>query len=179
MGGEPTLHKDIFEFVEIAKEITDDIEIYSNCFRPQSKPILRKLKKLGVKSPEWAYKPNGDVPLQNQNQMLAPIDFGVKNHGPCDWHSSRYYKDIGWNCGISVDSEGYSVCIVGGAGYIGSAITDAVSEFGASSLICSRNKQSCQQKSDYITKKYGTFSKGYEVDIGSLLNFGVFKDASV
>ena len=115
MGGEPTLHKDIFEFVEIAKEITDDIEIYSNCFRPQSKPILRKLKKLGVKSPEWAYKPNGDVPLQNQNQMLAPIDFGVKNHGPCDWHSSRYYKDIGWNCGISVDSEGYSVCIVGGA----------------------------------------------------------------
>ena len=30
MGGEPTLHKDFFEFIKVTQEITDDITIYSN-----------------------------------------------------------------------------------------------------------------------------------------------------
>ena len=125
MGGEPTLHKDFFEFIKVAQEITDDITIYSNAYSDMAKEKLKRAEEEGVSfvfEPTW--KLEGTVEdLPNQNVFLAPIDYGVFNHGPCDWHSAKLdVQEYGQNKyggghhgGISVDSDGYSLCPIGGA----------------------------------------------------------------
>ena len=61
--------------------------------------------------------------------------------------------------------KGKNICVVGGAGYIGSSITDALAEFGANVMICSRDLKKCSEKAQEVTKNYGTYSKAFEVDI--------------
>ena len=56
MGGEPTLHKDFFEFIKVIQEITDDITIYSNFHSDMHKREIKKIEEEGVSfifEPTW------------------------------------------------------------------------------------------------------------------------------
>ncbi|MEL7499029.1 MAG: radical SAM protein [Planctomycetota bacterium] len=110
LGGEPTLHRDLFGFIEIANELSPGrVEIWSNGYRDAAKEILSQIRDEGnVKVCEETIKACGSEVLQHSDFFLAPIDFGVIDHRPCHNHAA-----IG--CGISVDAEGYAACSIGGA----------------------------------------------------------------
>lgn len=110
LGGEPTLHKDLFEFIEIANELSPGrVQVWSNGYRQAAKDQLARIRSEGRASVcEETIKCDGSVVLPQGDFFLAPVDFGVINHRPCHNHAA-----IG--CGISVDAEGYAICSVGGA----------------------------------------------------------------
>ena len=59
LGGEPTLHRDLFEFIEIAKELSPGrVEIWSNGYR-QAKEILARIAK--KEKPKSARKPSNPM----------------------------------------------------------------------------------------------------------------------
>ena len=110
LGGEPTLHRDLLGFIEIANELSPGrVEIWSNGYRDAAKEILQRIRHEGnAKICEETIKACGSEVLQHADFFLAPIDFGVIDHRPCHNHAA-----IG--CGISVDAEGYAACSIGGA----------------------------------------------------------------
>ena len=57
------------------------------------------------------------------------------------------------------------VLIIGGAGYLGSAICETMAELGASVIITSRNGQKCLEYAEELSNRYGIHAKGYAVDI--------------
>ena len=57
------------------------------------------------------------------------------------------------------------VLIIGGAGYLGSAICETMAELGASVVITSRNGQKCVEYAEELSNRYGIQAKGYSVDI--------------
>ena len=85
LGGEPTLHRDLFEFIEVASELSPGrVEIWSNGYRPKAKEILARIREEGkAKVCEETIKPDGDQVLPQPDFFLAPIDFGVINHRRC------------------------------------------------------------------------------------------------
>ena len=110
LGGEPTLHRDLFEFIDIASELSPGrVEVWSNGYRPAAKEKLARIREEGkARVCEETIKACGSEVLQHADFFLAPVDFGVINHRPCHNHAA-----IG--CGISVDAEGYAACSIGGA----------------------------------------------------------------
>ena len=110
LGGEPTLHRDLFEFIDIANELSPGrVEIWSNGYRQAAKDKLTRIREEGLaKVCEETIKPDGNQVLPHPDFFIAPVDFGVINHRPCHNHAA-----IG--CGISVDAEGYAACSIGGA----------------------------------------------------------------
>ena len=110
IGGEPTLHRDLFGFIEIANELSPGrVEIWSNGYRPAAKQLLAQIRSSGMaRVCDATMKPDGSVILPQADFFLAPIDFGITDHPPCHNHGA-----IG--CGISVDADGYALCSVGGA----------------------------------------------------------------
>jgi hypothetical protein len=110
LGGEPTLHRDLFEFIEIANELSPGrVEVWSNGYRQAAKDQLERIRAEGrAKVCEETIKASGCTVLPQADFFLAPKDFGVINHRPCHNHAA-----IG--CGISVDAEGYAACSIGGA----------------------------------------------------------------
>ena len=57
------------------------------------------------------------------------------------------------------------VLVIGGAGYLGSAICETMAELGASVIITSRNGQKCVEYAEELSSKFGIQAKGYAVDI--------------
>ena len=110
IGGEPTLHRDLFEFIEIANELSPGrVDIWSNGYRDAAKRKLERIRAEGLaRVCEETIKADGCMVLPQADFFLAPKDFGVINHRPCHNHAA-----IG--CGISVDAEGYTLCSIGGA----------------------------------------------------------------
>ncbi|MFN9603737.1 MAG: hypothetical protein ACK6A7_09875, partial [Planctomycetota bacterium] len=110
VGGEPTLHRELFEFIEIANELCPGrVEVWSNGYRQAAKDQLERIRAEGrAKVCEETIKADGCTVLPQADFFLAPKDFGVINHRPCHNHAA-----IG--CGISVDAEGYAACSIGGA----------------------------------------------------------------
>jgi hypothetical protein len=110
LGGEPTLHRELFEFIEIANELSPGrVEVWSNGYRKAAKDQLARIRAEGrAKVCEETIKASGCTVLPQADFFLAPKDFGVINHRPCHNHAA-----IG--CGISVDAEGYAACSIGGA----------------------------------------------------------------
>ncbi|MFN6206480.1 MAG: hypothetical protein ACK49R_08570 [Planctomycetota bacterium] len=110
LGGEPTLHRELFEFIEIANELSPGrVEVWSNGYRQAAKEQLARIRAEGrAKVCEETIKADGCTVLPQADFFLAPKDFGVINHRPCHNHAA-----IG--CGISVDAEGYAACSIGGA----------------------------------------------------------------
>ena len=110
LGGEPTLHRDLFEFIDIANELSPGrVEVWSNGYRDAAKDQLARIRAEGkAKVCEETIKTDGSVVLPQGDFFLAPIDFAEIGHRPCHNHAA-----IG--CGISVDAEGYTLCSVGGA----------------------------------------------------------------
>jgi hypothetical protein len=110
LGGEPTLHRELFEFIEIANELSPGrVEVWSNGYRQAAMDQLARIRAEGqAKVCEETIKASGCTVLPQADFFLAPKDFGVINHRPCHNHAA-----IG--CGISVDAEGYAACSIGGA----------------------------------------------------------------
>jgi len=57
------------------------------------------------------------------------------------------------------------VLVIGGAGYLGSAICETMAELGASVIVTSRNGQKCVEYAEELSNRYGIQAKGYAVDI--------------
>ena len=57
--------------------------------------------------------------------------------------------------------------VSGGAGLLGSQISEALAEFGATVLIASRNLDNCQKMAEKLVQKFGGKSQGYQVDISN------------
>ena len=108
IGGEPTLHNDLFEFIEIAKEL-GSVSIFSNGYSNKAKENLKQIREEGmVWICEESIKSGGSVKFE-RGLSISPQDSGIENYTPCNQHSFRH------PCGISVDSIGYTICPLGGA----------------------------------------------------------------
>ena len=108
IGGEPTLHKDVFQFIEIAHRFNPGhVEIWSNGYSNRAKRVLQRIQSDGkccVRKEGWK---TSSIVHSITDYFLAPVDFG-ETRKPCGVHSSN------GGCGISVDSEGYTICPIGG-----------------------------------------------------------------
>lgn len=65
------------------------------------------------------------------------------------------------------DLSGKNILITGGAGYLGSAMCEAVASYGAALFIASRDGNACRQMAERLANKYKTVCEGYSVDISS------------
>jgi len=112
IGGEPTLHKDMLDFVDIFSEASSEkIRIYSHYSDKRARRAVRQAERLGkAEGVRWARKPSGSMTHPVRDYHLAPCDLNC-TRGPCHKHSGCHQE----GCGISVDSMGYTVCCVGGA----------------------------------------------------------------
>lgn len=110
-GGEPTLHPSFVDFVALAFTFSNRVRVFSNAFSPESRTTLAAVESRwpGCVFTE-THKTAGSVAHSRKDHCLAPIDFGVDLRTPCHCHSA--FRS---GCGISVDSEGYTVCPNGGA----------------------------------------------------------------
>jgi len=61
--------------------------------------------------------------------------------------------------------KGKVVLITGGAGYLGTAICEALAELGASLMIASRDGEKCTKLANRLTDEYGTTNHGFSVDV--------------
>lgn len=150
LGGEPTLHHQFLDFLKIAHRLTTRVLVYSNAFDVSSKKLLKAARR---RHPgcvvRRAAKPQGSTVFADNDYWIAPCDFGVSSRPVCDSHScfqTGYGRS--YECGISVDSGGYTTCPIGGAidGILGlgvrtSRLADLFSpEFAAeqTNALCSR-----------------------------------------
>lgn len=125
LGGEPTLHKDLPQFIDLSKahvkKLNGEVEVFSNGFSARAKAILSEIKTCRdglCRVVDWTAKPGGSVEFGMNTMFVSPVDVGVPREKPCSWHScfpnvDRVSKRV--TCGISVDSQGYTVCPLGGA----------------------------------------------------------------
>jgi gluconate 5-dehydrogenase len=63
--------------------------------------------------------------------------------------------------------KGKVAVVTGGAGHLGSAISEGLAEAGASLVIASRNVGACSKLADRLSRKYETHAMGIALDIRS------------
>ena len=110
LGGEPTLHHDLFELLAIANELSPGrVTVWSNGFRADARRQLDRIRSEGLAQIcEGTLKPAGSIIHPQNDFFIAPIDFNVPERTPCHLHCRS-------GCGVSVDSGGYTLCPLGGA----------------------------------------------------------------
>ena len=125
LGGEPTLHRDLQQFIDLSKKhvkkFDGEVEVFSNGFGSRTKEILNEIRNCRdglCRVVDWTAKPGGSVEFGMNTLFVSPLDVGMPRQKPCSWHScfpnvERVSKRA--TCGISVDSQGYAVCPLGGA----------------------------------------------------------------
>lgn len=118
IGGEPTLHPDFFEFIElirpwIRQDLSRYIQIFSNGSTPKTREALDKARIeqfAAIFTDEWKTDPitqKKDSKAEwDINTFVSPKDAGLEFTGVCYAHSS-------WCCGVGVDHTGYSPCPIG------------------------------------------------------------------
>jgi len=113
IGGEPTLHKEFQAFVELAAQWATPrrVEVWSNGYGPHAQRQLDWVRKVRLALVQDGTIKTGDVQHHVNDIFVSPADFG-KTREPCGTHSCFTDK---YDCGISVDSVGYSDCCMGGA----------------------------------------------------------------
>lgn len=114
IGGEPTLHPDFLEFVDLIQKWSNTyVQVFSNGTTKKSKALLARANELGASIQGSTFKP---VSIRSGKDVddgwwclttcVSPIDAGIGWHGKCFSHCSEI-------CGLSVDHDGYSPCAVG------------------------------------------------------------------
>lgn len=63
--------------------------------------------------------------------------------------------------------KGKVAIVTGGAGYLGTAISESLAQYGANLVIASRDLNKCKKLALILSKKYGIAAKGMELDISS------------
>lgn len=111
IGGEPTLHPELEQFVTLAYDATQvPVRLYSNGYSDASRAMLQRyIDDDRVWIANFTIKTKAVIAYPILDYYLAPCDLGYQvMRAPCDQHSTNT------TCGISVDSYGYTVCAVGG-----------------------------------------------------------------
>lgn len=63
--------------------------------------------------------------------------------------------------------KGKHILITGGAGYLGTALSEALAAYGAALSIASRDGEKCAQLASRLSKEHGVNCQGYSIDISS------------
>lgn len=115
VGGEPTMHPQFQDFVDLARENTDEApQVFSNGTQAKTQRLLQIARDRGASVAAETQKPNGTIhgPADYEGWELdvfvSPEDHGYPLRPPCYQHASVI-------CGVSVDHEGYAPCAMGGA----------------------------------------------------------------
>jgi hypothetical protein len=114
IGGEPTLHPDFLEFVDLIQQWSSTyVQIFSNGTTQKSKALLAEAERRGASIQTSTFKP---VSIRSEKDSkegwwclttcVSPVDAGIEPLGKCFSHCSEI-------CGLSVDHNGYSPCAVG------------------------------------------------------------------
>lgn len=110
VGGEPTLYAELLDLLAIAQTLSPGrVWVWSNGYSGHAKKVIDKIRS---ENAAWIWeqtlKPSGTVTHYYNDMFLAACEFGNENREPCDCHA------CGRNCGVSVDSAGYTLCPSGG-----------------------------------------------------------------
>jgi len=107
LGGEPTLHPDFLNFVDLGLKHFNEVYVFTNGATQDSQLLLSWALAKGVVL--------GNAPQRYSivhsilDYCVAPIDLGITRE-PCYLCSCNPGR-----CGISLDSVGYTFCCIGGA----------------------------------------------------------------
>ena len=143
IGGEPTLHKDFDEFVKLALEFVNEVggmvEVWSNMYGRIPNEVFKRWHKVrhdsyyGKKLLEFSTPKNkhlrwNPTTIKNKSvnflkgMTISPKDMGLDICPPeregNDFEydlKGCYQHSVYGDCGVSVDSVGYSICAMGGA----------------------------------------------------------------
>lgn len=111
IGGEPTLHRDLFAFIDVASAFNPgSVELWSNGYGGAAQKILSRVRAEGRAAVVEGTIKNANVAHDVFDIFQSPSDYGMTRE-PCGTHASVEWPD----CGISVDHEGYTLCCMGGA----------------------------------------------------------------
>jgi hypothetical protein len=106
IGGEPTMHPDFDEIVALSRAFAgnDLVQVWSN---GRDRSVVDSIRKRYAASvPEESFKDKSRIDFPWDDYFVSPADYGIERH-KCWQHGSEI-------CGISVDSQGYMPCAVGG-----------------------------------------------------------------
>lgn len=107
IGGEPTLHPDFEEICLLARQFRGpgkDVQVWTNGRDKQVIDRIRNLYHMSV--PEETFKEKSRTDFPWDDYYISPDDYGMVRK-KCWQHGSEI-------CGISIDSQGYMPCAVGG-----------------------------------------------------------------
>lgn len=106
IGGEPTVHPDLEAIVMLSRKFVGEglVQVWTNGRDRKMVEYLRHAYNASV--PEETFKEKSRTDFPWDDYYVSPADFGMVRH-KCWQHGSEI-------CGISVDSQGYMPCAVGG-----------------------------------------------------------------
>ncbi len=107
IGGEPTMHHNFEEIVALAREYKGKdglVQVWTN---GRDREMVKHIReKYAASVPEETFKEKSRIDFPWDDYYVSPADYGMERH-KCWQHGSEI-------CGISVDSNGYMPCAVGG-----------------------------------------------------------------
>lgn len=106
IGGEPTVHSDFEEIVRLSRQFAQNglVQVWTNGRDRNMVDTIRRNYNASV--PEDTFKAKSRIDFPWDDYYTSPADYGIERH-KCWQHGSEI-------CGISVDSQGYMPCAVGG-----------------------------------------------------------------
>ena len=106
IGGEPTMHPDFDEIVRLSREFKKGglVQVWTN---GRDRNAVRRVRSTYAASiPTETFKDKSRIDFPWDDYYISPYDFGIERQ-KCWQHASEI-------CGVSVDSQGYMPCAVGG-----------------------------------------------------------------
>lgn len=106
IGGEPTMNPEFIEIVAAARRFKRNglVQVWTN---GRDRAIVDRIRhEFNASVPEETFKAKSRIDFPWDDYYTSPADYGMERH-KCWQHGSEI-------CGISVDSEGYMPCAVGG-----------------------------------------------------------------
>lgn len=110
IGGEPTLHPQILDFMRIGKSRGFRQHIYSNAYTQKSRDILHRIRiRHLARTIATTEKLSGSVEKFNNPWIFcSAVDMGTSRYRPCRYGTGKH------GAGYSVDELGCTPCCIGG-----------------------------------------------------------------